>query len=155
MPRNAIFWKKKREIKMQRNFLAAKFSCNKVFVENIMSMIFELPYSSKFHSICNLYLLYSSLSAIFQSAFSPFCCLFTSEEALSLHFYGRTANIFDMLLWGKAARKSLNPWLTLVLMKKRAESVDWLLVARKNNVTRIKIARGYTKLFFQQKKYNK
>ena len=97
-----------------------------------MSMIFEFSFiPTNFTPFVIYIFLIHHFSAIFQSALSlfcwdPFCCLFTSEEALSLHFYGRTATISHTFLCGKAARKRLNPWLTPVLMKKRVESVDWL-----------------------------
>ena len=58
-----------------------------LFVENIMSIIFEFPYSNKFHSIFNLFLLYSSLFSHFSVRFVV--CLQAKKRSRFIFTAGR------------------------------------------------------------------
>ena len=65
-------------------------------------IFFKIKHTDQVLLACQL-----TLRVLSSTAFTQICCLFTSEEALSLQFSGKTAKISHILLCGKAVRKSL------------------------------------------------
>ena len=75
----------------------------RLFVENLMSVIFEFLYSNKFYSIFNLFLLFSSLFSYFSVRFVV--CLQAKKRIRFIFTAGRQ-NFPHVFVWESSEKKA-------------------------------------------------
>ena len=112
-----------------------------LFVENIMSMIFEFSfYSNKFHSICNLYLLYSSLFSHFSvSSQSVLLFVYKRRSALASFLRQDGKNFPHVFVW-ESSEKKAQP-VTDSSVDEKTRRVSWLAKQRVKPPKRKKFSR--------------